>query len=72
VNIVCILCALASCLLVLLLLLFVRLYGALKPQVLQAECNILKTLGGKQYCLELIGLYETPKVIYIVTELFSG
>jgi len=41
--------------------------------VLQAECNILKTIGGgKQYCLELIGLYETPKVIYIVTELCSG
>jgi calcium-dependent protein kinase len=46
---------------------------ALKPQVLQAECNILKTIGGgKLYCLELIGLYETPKVIYIVTELCSG
>lgn len=48
------------------------LYGALKPKVLQAECIILKTLDGKNYCLELKGIYETPKVIYVVTELCSG
>jgi hypothetical protein len=46
--------------------------SALKPQVLQAECDILRTLDGKNYCLELKGIYETPKVIYVVTELCSG
>ena len=50
----------------------VILYGALKPEVLQAECDILKKLDGKQYCLELKGIYETPKVMYVITELCSG
>ena len=48
------------------------LFAALKPHVLKAECEILKTLQGKHYCLELIGIYETPKFIYVVTELCSG
>mmetsp|Transcript_31003 Transcript_31003/g.35323 ORF Transcript_31003/g.35323 Transcript_31003/m.35323 type:complete len:513 (-) Transcript_31003:144-1682(-) len=48
------------------------LYTPLKPQVLKNECEILRTLGGKQFCLDLIAIYETPKFIYVVTELCSG
>lgn len=48
------------------------LYSPLKPEVLQAECDILRELNGKNYCLALKGIYETPKVIYVLTELCSG
>lgn len=48
------------------------LYAPLKPQALQAECQILKTLAGNHYCLGLLNIYETPKLIYVVTELCSG
>mmetsp|Transcript_19415 Transcript_19415/g.27445 ORF Transcript_19415/g.27445 Transcript_19415/m.27445 type:complete len:654 (+) Transcript_19415:248-2209(+) len=48
------------------------LYSPLKPEVLQQECDILRSLGGKHYCLGLIGIYETPKFIYMVTEFCSG
>lgn len=33
--------------------------------------EILQTLAGKHYCLNLLSIYETPKVIYMVTE-FCG
>jgi calcium-dependent protein kinase len=48
------------------------LYSPLKPEVLKAECEILHTLAGEHYCLKLIAIYETPKLIYIVTELCAG
>jgi len=48
------------------------LFTPLKPQMLMNECEILRTLGGKQFCLDLIAIYETPKFIYVVTELCSG
>lgn len=48
------------------------LYSPLKPEVLKAECEILQTLAGEHYCLKLIAIYETPKLIYIVTELCAG
>lgn len=34
--------------------------------------NILKTLDGKNYNLKLMSIYETPKVIYMVTEFCGG
>lgn len=48
------------------------LYSPLKPEILRGECDILKTLAGQHFCLRLIGVYETPRVIYMVTELCSG
>jgi serine/threonine protein kinase len=48
------------------------LYSALKPEVLQGECEILRTLAGQEYCLGLIAIYEAPKIIYVVTELCTG
>lgn len=48
------------------------LYSPLKPEVLRSECAILRTLAGKYYCLDLVAIYETPKLIYVVTELCSG
>lgn len=47
-------------------------YSPLKPQVLKNEVQMLRILNGKHYCLGLLGVYETPKSIYIVTELCSG
>jgi calcium/calmodulin-dependent protein kinase I len=48
------------------------LYSAIKPTVLRLECKILRTLGGKHHNLELVGVYESPSVIYIVTSLCTG
>ncbi len=47
-------------------------YSPLKPAVLQGEVEMLRILQGKHYCLELLGVYETPKSIYMVTELCGG
>jgi len=48
------------------------IYSAIKPHVLQAECNILKTLKGDHHTLKLVGLYESPSTIYILTEYMQG
>mmetsp|Transcript_14439 Transcript_14439/g.21282 ORF Transcript_14439/g.21282 Transcript_14439/m.21282 type:complete len:577 (-) Transcript_14439:76-1806(-) len=48
------------------------LYSPLKPHVLKNECEILQTLAGKHFCLDLIVIYESPKHIFLVTELCSG
>jgi hypothetical protein len=48
------------------------LYAPMKPDILQGEVNMLRTLGGKHFCLELKGIYETPKVILMVTEYCAG
>lgn len=47
-------------------------YSPLKPEVLQGEINILRTLRGQKYCLRLQGIYETTKVIYLITEYCGG
>ena len=48
------------------------LYTPLKPEVMQMECDILRTLAGKKFCLELVGIYETPRMLLMVTEYCSG
>lgn len=48
------------------------LYSPLKPEILQTEVNMLRTLAGKHYCLKLVGVYEGPKLIYVVTEFCGG
>ena len=48
------------------------IYAPLKPQVLKSECTILRTLAGESYCLKLVGIYETPRLIYLVAELCTG
>lgn len=48
------------------------LYSPLKPHVLKTECEILQTLAGKYFCLDLIAIYESAKHIYLVTELCAG
>ena len=48
------------------------LYTPLKPSAMQAECGILRALAGKQYCLDLVAIFETPKVLLMVTEYCSG
>jgi calcium-dependent protein kinase len=47
-------------------------YSPLKPHVLRGEVNMLRTLGGKHHCLQLLGVYESNKNIYMVTELCAG
>ena len=48
------------------------LYSAIKPKVLKIECKILKTLAGKHHNLKLRGIYESPSIIYIITDYCSG
>jgi calcium/calmodulin-dependent protein kinase I len=48
------------------------LYSAIDPKVLQAEIEILRTLGGKRYCMKLEAVYETRSVLYMITELCAG
>lgn len=47
-------------------------YSPLKPEILKGEVEMLRTLQGKHYCLKLYSVYETPKSIYLVTELCGG
>jgi serine/threonine protein kinase len=48
------------------------LYPACPPEILLGEVNMLRALNGKHYCMELVGVYETPRAILMVTELCSG
>jgi serine/threonine protein kinase len=48
------------------------LYAPLKPEVLQCEVDILRTLAGQHCCLGLVAVYETPRLIFMVTEFCSG
>ena len=48
------------------------LYAPIKPEILQSEVNILRTLGGQHYCMALEGVYETSRMIYLVTEYCGG
>ena len=40
--------------------------------MLRGEVQILRTLDGKNYNLKLVSIFETPKVIYMVTEFCGG
>lgn len=48
------------------------LYSPLKPHVLKGEIAMLQTLQGQHYCLPLRGVYESPKLIYVVTDVCEG
>eukprot|EP00535_Pseudo-nitzschia_heimii_P008357 CAMPEP_0197190142 /NCGR_PEP_ID=MMETSP1423-20130617/21052_1 /TAXON_ID=476441 /ORGANISM="Pseudo-nitzschia heimii, Strain UNC1101" /LENGTH=561 /DNA_ID=CAMNT_0042642451 /DNA_START=427 /DNA_END=2112 /DNA_ORIENTATION=- len=47
-------------------------YAPLKPEVLRQEVEILRQLEGKSFCLCMKAVYETPRVIYLITELCAG
>ena len=47
-------------------------YAPLKPEVLRREVNILKKLNGQSFCLKIFAVYETSRVIYVITELCAG
>ena len=48
------------------------LYAPLKPDVLRREVDILRKLRGQNFCLDISAVYETPRVIYLITELCAG
>ncbi|GAX25958.1 hypothetical protein FisN_6Hh002 [Fistulifera solaris] len=48
------------------------LYTPMKPEILRGEIEMLRQLDGRQFCLKLIAIYETPKVIYMITEYCGG
>jgi len=48
------------------------LYSPLKPHVLRGEVEMLRRLAGENYCLQLVAVYETPKLIYMITEYCGG
>eukprot|EP00536_Pseudo-nitzschia_multiseries_P004693 jgi/Psemu1/253835/estExt_Genewise1Plus.C_790079 len=47
-------------------------YAPLKPEVLRREVDILRKLKGDSFCLHMSAVYETPRVIYLITELCAG
>jgi calcium-dependent protein kinase len=48
------------------------LFAPVKSEILQCEVNILRTLAGEHYCMKLMGVWETARVIYVVTEYCAG
>lgn len=50
------------------------LYTPLKPEILKGEINMLRALKTDKinYCLEYHSIYETPRLIFLVTELCAG
>ena len=48
------------------------IFAPIKADVLQCEVNILRKLNGKRYCCKLEAVYETPRIIYLVTEFCAG
>lgn len=48
------------------------IYTPLKPEVLRGEIEMLRILGGRQYCLKLCGVYESPRILYMITEYCGG
>ena len=48
------------------------MYAPLKPEILRREVDILRKLGGKSFCLAVHAVYETSRVIYLITELCAG
>lgn len=47
-------------------------YSPLKPEIMQGEIGMLRTLGGEHYIMKLIAVYETSRTIYLVTEYCAG
>ncbi len=48
------------------------LYTPLKPEVLRGEIQMLRTLAGKCYCLQLVAVYESAKRLFVITECCTG
>mmetsp|Transcript_53649 Transcript_53649/g.130713 ORF Transcript_53649/g.130713 Transcript_53649/m.130713 type:complete len:819 (-) Transcript_53649:1308-3764(-) len=48
------------------------LYPPLNPKILIGEVEMLRTLAGEHSCLGLVGVYETGRSIYIVTDFCGG
>lgn len=48
------------------------IYTPMKPEILRGEVEMLRKLAGRQYCLKLVAIYETPKVLYMITEYCGG
>lgn len=48
------------------------LYMPLKREVLQGEVDILRALKGQCYVLKLVDVYESPRMIYMITEYCEG
>lgn len=48
------------------------LYPPLNPKVLIGEVEMLRTLAGQHFCLGLVGVYETKRSIFIVTDFCGG
>ncbi|CAJ1921095.1 unnamed protein product [Cylindrotheca closterium] len=48
------------------------LYTPLKPEILQGEIGMLRTLAGKHYIMKLVAVYETSAMIHMVTEYCAG
>lgn len=48
------------------------IYMPLKKHVLQGEVEILRALNGECYNLKLVSVYESPSMIYMITEYCEG
>lgn len=48
------------------------LYTPVKKKILVGEVEILRKLNGECYILNLVDVYESPSIIYIVTEYCDG
>mmetsp|Transcript_28195 Transcript_28195/g.47922 ORF Transcript_28195/g.47922 Transcript_28195/m.47922 type:complete len:572 (-) Transcript_28195:1807-3522(-) len=48
------------------------LYSPLKKEMLQGEVEILRQLNGECYNLKLVSVYESPSMIYMITEYCEG
>lgn len=48
------------------------IYPAMPPEILRGEVEMLRTLAGQSYCMNLVAVYETPKALLMVTECCSG
>lgn len=48
------------------------LYAPMDPEILRGEVGMLRALAGEHYCLKLKGVYESPRVILLVTECCAG
>mmetsp|Transcript_17911 Transcript_17911/g.44272 ORF Transcript_17911/g.44272 Transcript_17911/m.44272 type:complete len:582 (+) Transcript_17911:88-1833(+) len=47
-------------------------YTPLKPEILQGEIGMLRTLDGKHCIMKLVAVYETSRTIHMVTEYCAG
>jgi hypothetical protein len=48
------------------------IFAPIKADILQCEVNILRKLNGKRHCCKLEAVYETPRIIFLVTEFCAG